>query len=189
LADSIRRCGVSRASFVFGFVAHPQKFNELALGCEQIRAVDRQEGRAFLDDLARRRDVQFLHVTIDARDELPVATSVRHDHTNRANCVTKRLAFDFRPPDPDLLLPFDWHHELACLRRCGLCAPFHSRHPAHAFHLAAAFCAFTVFHPLRVFHSFRLRRRRACLFIAAAFFMTGTRSIEQMGTYHSGPAT
>jgi hypothetical protein len=88
--------------------------------------------------LARRRDVQLLHVTIDARDELPVAASIRHDQTDGTNRVLKRFALNFRVGHPDLLLTLNWNDELACLRRFALRAFFHSRHPGHALHLAAA---------------------------------------------------
>src|SRR5207248_8769871 len=101
-------------------------------------AVERQERCVFIDNLARRSDVQLLHVTLDARDELPVAASIRHNQADGTNRVGKRFALNFRVGNTDLLLTLNWNDELACLRRVTLRAPFHARHPGHALHLAAS---------------------------------------------------
>ena len=105
--------------FASRLVAHPQKLDQFALAREQIRAVNRQERRVFLNDLARRGDVQLLNVAVHARDELPAPRLVRNDETDRPNRAVKRLTLSGCVGNADLLLALDRHDELLARRALG----------------------------------------------------------------------
>src|SRR5581483_11063327 len=89
----------------------------------------------------------LLYVTIDARDELPVATSVRHNHADGTDRVRKRFAFNFRVAHTYLLLAFDGHDKFAWFLAAfhfALFHAWHSRHACHSFRLATALHLFSL---------------------------------------------
>src|SRR5207237_2003186 len=85
------------------FITNAQQVDELALGRQQIGAIDRDQRLVFFDNVATRGDVQFLDVSIDSADEIPMALLVVSDDANGANSAMKRLLLNGGISDANLL--------------------------------------------------------------------------------------
>ena len=103
-------------SFLLRFIAHLEHIHELVLSGQQIRAVNRENRRVLLDQLAAREDEELLHVTFNAADIIPMPLLVVSDHADRANGARERPFLNGRVSHADLLLARDRHREFRRLR-------------------------------------------------------------------------
>src|SRR5437667_6652192 len=90
--------------FLHGFIPHVEHVHELVLCRQQVRAVNGENWRILLDQLATRENKELLHVAFDAGDVIPMLLFVISDEADRANGLRERPLLNRGVSHANLLL-------------------------------------------------------------------------------------